>query len=224
MSDKDETTMEPAGTESSSTSAPEAMDELTLLKQRADILGIAYHPNIGVEKLRAKVQEKLDSTPQPQATVPNLHPEELESIEAYEAIADETTFTPGQRETAGQIKMKRRQQALKLVRVRVVNMNPLKAGIPGDIFSVGNSEIGFVKKFVPYNCDAGYHVPQIILDYMREKKFMSHYEVKVGNKKIKRNKLVPELAIEIMPPLTDEELMELKQRQLMASGQVTDKR
>jgi hypothetical protein len=118
--------------------------------------------------------------------------------------------------------MKRRQAALRLVRVRVTNMNPLKSGVPGDIFSVGNSEIGFIKKFVPYNCATGYHIPQIILDHLRERQYMTHYDVKIGNKTVTKNKLVPEMAIEVLPPLTAEEFQELKQRQLMAAGKSSD--
>ena len=33
----------------------EESDELTLLKERADLMGIKYHPSIGVDKLREKV-------------------------------------------------------------------------------------------------------------------------------------------------------------------------
>jgi hypothetical protein len=34
-------------------------DELTTLKERADLMGITYHPSIGLEKLRAKVNEAI---------------------------------------------------------------------------------------------------------------------------------------------------------------------
>ena len=35
------------------------MDELELLKQRADTLGIKYSPNIGVDTLKQKIEDKL---------------------------------------------------------------------------------------------------------------------------------------------------------------------
>jgi len=193
----------------------EPMDELALLKQRADRMGIAYHPNIGIEKLKTKIEEKKEGI----VSAKNEYAgEEAATIQAYEDVVDGDTFTQGRRETPAQINMRKRQEALRLVRIRVTNMNPLKSNMRGEIYSVGNSQIGFIKKFVPFNCDAGYHVPQIILTHMQNKKFMTHFEVKIGNKKIKKNKLVPELAIEIMPPLTAEELQELKQRQLMAAA------
>ena len=194
---------------------PEPVDELALLKQRADLMGITYHPNIGVEKLKAKIEEKKEAVFSIQTEFAG---EEAATIQAAQDAADGDIFTQGKKETIAQINMKKRQEALRLVRIRVTNMNPLKSNMRGEIYSVGNSQIGFVKKFVPFNCDAGYHVPQIILTHMKEKKFMTHFEVKIGNKKIKKNKLVPELAIEILPPLTAEELQELKQRQLMAAA------
>ena len=39
----------------------EMPDELTSLKQRADLLGLSYHPSIGLEKLRDKVNAALSS-------------------------------------------------------------------------------------------------------------------------------------------------------------------
>ena len=35
------------------------MDELELLKQRADTLGIKYSPNIGIDALKQKIEDKL---------------------------------------------------------------------------------------------------------------------------------------------------------------------
>ena len=223
MSEKEELSQEQEGKDET-IGAAEPVDELALLKTRADTMGIKYHPNIGIAKLKAAIEDKKAAPVEPVATTAAVTPvsaeacEELETIAAYEEVRDGDVFTPGLRETPAQLNMKRRQEALRLVRVRVTNMNPLKGNLKGDIFSVGNSQIGFIKKFVPYNAEAGWHVPQIILTHMQDKKYMSHYEVKIGNKKIKKHRLVPELAIEILPPLTVEELQELKQRQLMASG------
>ena len=43
----------------------EMEDELTLLKERADMMGVKYHPSIGLEKLKEKVNEKL-APPKPE--------------------------------------------------------------------------------------------------------------------------------------------------------------
>jgi hypothetical protein len=180
-------------------------------------MGIKYHPNIGAKKLAALIEEKKEA-PTKSSETDEYADEELDTIVAAEEMANADTFTPMVKQTAAQLAAKRKQDALRLVRIRVTNMNPLKGNLKGEIFSVGNSQLGFIKKFVPYNAEQGWHVPQIILSHMQEKKYMSHFEVKVGNKKIKKHRLVPELAIEILPPLTAQELQDLKQRQLMAAA------
>jgi hypothetical protein len=210
----------------------EQPNELDLLKQRADTMGIAYHPSIGLDKLKAKVQAKLDgepdpsnqSDPEPMADPegPEYGIEEAQTIDEAQAAAALNTFTPGVKETAAQHAAKRKQEATRLVRVRVTCMNPLKGNVKGEIIAVGNGKIGFLKKFVPFNAEQGWHIPNIILTHLKQKKFMSHYTVKDPRtgRDVKRNKLIPEFAIEIMPPLTEKQLTELKQRQLMAGGSV----
>lgn len=197
----------------------EPMDELALLKERATLMGIRFSPNIGIDTLKARIEEKKASPQTSESSESSSYArEEYASIEAAQQAAAGAYVEPKTQPSAHQQRMARRDKALKLVRVRIANMNPLNSNLKGDIFSAGNAELGMIKKFVPFNAEQGWHVPQIILDVIRNKKFMTHYEVKVGNKKIKRNKLVPEYSIEILPPLTLEELEALKQRQLMAEG------
>jgi len=194
----------------------ETPDELELLKERADIMGITYHPSIGIEKLKAKIEERTTKQEDP---LNEYAKEQLATIEDAERSAKGAVVSAKAAPTPQQLKMERRNKALRLIRIRITSMNPLKNNMKGEIFSAGNSEIGMVKKYVPFNAEAGWHVPNIILNVIKNKKFMTHYEVKQGNKRIMRHKLVPEYAIEIMPPLTPKELQELKQRQLMAQGQ-----
>lgn len=197
----------------------EPMDELSLLKERATLMGIRFSPNIGIDTLKARIEEKMASPQTREFSESSSYAqEEYASIEAAQQAAAGAKVEPKAQPSAHQQRMARRDKALKLVRIRVANMNPLNSNLKGDIFSAGNSELGMIKKFVPFNAEQGWHVPQIILDVIRNKKFMTHYEVKIGNKKVKRNKLVPEYSVEILPPLTPEELEALKQRQLMAEG------
>jgi len=196
----------------------EKPDEFALLKERATLMGIKYSPNIGLDKLKAKITEKLSP---PVEADPNSEyaGEEYDSIIAAEVTAAGKQVAPKAAPTPLQQKMARRDKALQLVRVRVVSMNPTSSNLKGELVSSGNSELGMIKKFVPFNAEHGWHIPQILLKVLQNKKFMTFYEVKIGNKRIKRHKLVPEYSIEIMPPLTPEELDALKQRQLMAQGQ-----
>ena len=45
------------------------LNELDLLKQQADTLGISYHPSIGVDKLREKVAERMQNASENRTTV-----------------------------------------------------------------------------------------------------------------------------------------------------------
>jgi hypothetical protein len=189
----------------------EVIDELAMLKQRADVMGIKYHPNIKLEALKSKVADKMEGVTDDYAD------EEAETIATSVEVMRANVFTPLVRETPAQLKAKRKQDCLRLVRIRVACMNPVKANMKGDIFSVGNSEIGMIKKFVPFNAEQGWHVPNMILQEMRNKKFVSHYDVKIGNKVVTKNKLIPEYSIEILDPLTPEELKDLANRQLMSN-------
>jgi hypothetical protein len=189
----------------------EQPDELGLLKERADLMGITYHPNIGIEKLKAKIEEKTKGV-QP---LDEYAEEEAETIRTAAQV--EKDYDGSRPMTKQQLKAKKRREQLRLVRIRVANMNPIKAALKGEILSVGNADIGFVKKFIPFNAEQGWHVPQIILTQLQAKKFMTHYEVKMGNKRVKKHKLIPEYSIEILPPLTAKELEALRQRQIIAN-------
>ena len=171
--------------------------EIELLRQVAATMGLKHHPAMGVTKLKALIEE---------------------AKEAKEGVDEKVATKPatGKKVTAG--KATRRKEALKLIRIRISDMNPINANLKGALFSVGNSELGFIKKMVPFNAEEGFHVPSILVEQIRNKKFVSHFEVKINGKMVNRHKLIPQYAIEIMPPLTPKELQELKQRQIIASG------
>jgi hypothetical protein len=172
-------------------------DELTTLKARADLLGITYHPSIGLEKLREKINAAT-SDEVPQANAGQASPQE---------------------ENVNQKRARLKKEALELVRIRVTCMNPAKAEWEGEIFTVGNSAIGSVTKYVPFNADAGWHVPRIIYQQLAERQCQIFTTVtdSRGNKS-RKGKLIREFAIEVMPPLTPAELHELAQRQAMAKA------
>ena len=110
-------------------------------------------------------------------------------------------------------------EAARLVRCRITCMNPHKKNWTGEIISVGSSKMGTFKKFVPYNSDEPYHVPKAIFDYMKERKCRIGTTTKMANgQEVNRYKLINEFALEVLPPLTNEELDDLKRRQAMAKG------
>lgn len=173
-------------------------DELTVLKKRATLLGITYGPNTGLETLKKKIQDHLAESETP--------------VKAEEKPLSE-------RQLANQAKLQARREANKLIRVNVTCMNPNKKHLEGDIFTVSNSVVGTVRKYVKFDTEDGYHVPAIILQAMREKQCQIFVPHRTENgHKTSKGKLIKEYAIEVLPPLTEEELAELARRQAMAGS------
>jgi hypothetical protein len=192
-------------------------DELTTLKERADLMGIPYHPNIGVDKLRAKVAAAIDGTPQPTEPVEPIEPEDAADIMLV-------TGAPNQRpvaaavveETPNQRRLRLKKDATALVRIKLSCMNPAKKEWEGEIFTAGNSLIGSVKKFVPFNADEGWHVPRIIFNVIRDRMCQVFITIKdaKGNS-VRKGKLIREFNVEVLPNLTEVELAELATQQAM---------
>lgn len=170
-------------------------DELSALKARADQMGISYHPSIGLEKLREKINAQLSGESEPAAEAP---------------VGEETL---------GQRRARIRAEAIKKVRVRITCMNPIKKEWEGEIFTVSNAVVGTVKEYVPFNADDGWHVTQMVLNQIQQRKCQVFHTVKNDRGfKQREGKLIKEFAVEILPPLTEQELRELGQRQAMAAG------
>ena len=176
------------------------LDELTLLKQRAQTLGIKFHPSIGLESLRSKVSAALTG-------------------EDAEEAAEEPVPEAPAAESRIQMRDRLRKEASALVRVRVTCMNPNKKEWKGEIFTASNSIVGTFRKYVQFNTEEGWHVPQIILNMIKARQFQTFYTIK--NERgvaVRKGKLVPEFAVEVLPPLTEKELLELSRRQALAGG------
>jgi hypothetical protein len=196
-------------------------DELTTLKARADMLGISYHPSIGLEKLRAKVNAAVSSEG---PVEDEAQKEEDEASEDKSADPEMTApppppAAPAKVETEAEKRIRLKLEASALVRIRVTCMNPAKSEWEGEIFTVGNAGVGSFKKYVPFNSDEGWHVPKIMFDHLKERQCQVFTTVKDerGNK-VRRGKLIREFAIEVLPPLSKEELSELARRQAMSQA------
>lgn len=178
-------------------------DELAMLKARADMLGITYHPSIGVEKLRDKINVALaedDNTPE---TPPN----------PPVAVAAAEPETPAQK------RKRMKLEATALVRIRLTCMNPAKREWDGEIITVGNALVGTLSKFVPFNAEEGWHVPKMMYEFLKERQCQIFVAKKTKNGvTIREGKLIKEFAIEVLPALTQRELHDLAQRQAMAAG------
>lgn len=170
-------------------------EELNQLKQQADTMGIKYHPSIGVDALRDKISDHLNDTPknEPNVAKPPVNEAKLKNDRLN----------------------RKRRDAAKLIRISLTCMNPNKKDWDGEIITAGNSTVGFFKKFVPYNAqEAGYHVPNIIYKALLERQCPIYVSTKLANgMKSRKQKLIKEYAIELLDPLNDKELADLKKVQ-----------
>ena len=167
--------------------------ELEALKERADVLGIKYHPSISLDKLKEKVNNALEPSTEESYIEGILPDDELIPIE----------------ETQIQKQNRLRKEAGKLVRIRVTCMNPSKKEWRGEIITAANSIVPEVSKYVPFGIDDGWHVPKIILNAMKERMYTQHYTTKIDGKLVHKQRQAKEFAIEVLPPLTQQELQAL---------------
>jgi hypothetical protein len=99
-------------------------------------------------------------------------------------------------------------------------MNPAKKEWPGEFASVGSARLGTWKKFIPFNTQEPYHIPKIIFDMLSEKKCTIWHTEKDGRgSSVRKGRLVNEYALEVLDPLTPDELSELARRQSLQAGQ-----
>lgn len=172
-------------------------DELALLKKQADTLGVSYKGNIGIEALKARIQEKLGTG------------------------EEEVEVAPVKRKSLVQAM---RDKHMRLVRCRISNMNPAKASIPGEILTVANRFIGKVAKFVPYRgYDDGYHLPACLYEAIKDREYLRIVKIKdkVTGREYDKAEMVKEFAIALLPDLTPAELAKLAADQ-RARGGVSD--
>ena len=190
---------------------PEGYDELEVLKNRCDMLGIKYHPNSGAAKLRAKLDAHNSKDAQ------GLQGNDISSLQKErKAGRGYLTHAEYVTETAQQ----KKKDIAKLVRVRITCMNPNKSEWEGEIFSVGSAKMGTFKKYVPFNAEDGWHIPHIMFEAIKERKYTQFYNARgPRGEKSRKGKLMPEFSVEVLEPLTEAELKELAQRQMMREGQ-----
>lgn len=191
-------------------------DELTMLKQRATLMGIKFSNNIGVESLKARIQEQLNGEAKDQ--------ESNEEVQDEDAPVVETSPIPEptKKETQAEFRARLRKDAKKLVRIRITCLDPKKANLPGEILTVANEYIGTVRRYVPYGekTDNGWHVEQVLYDFLKGRKFLQIKQIKGQNGKPDTQtwEWVREFAIEVLDPLTPAELAKLRATQAAAGG------
>lgn len=191
-------------------------DELTILKQRAKMMGINFSNNIGLESLRAKIAEAQAGESQEStdaAATPKANPLEAAVTQAPVAV-------PVKAKTLRQQIV---EENMRLIRLRIVNLDPKKKDLPGEFFTVANEYLGTVTKFIPYGevTDGGYHVPYCLYKMLRDKKFLS---IRTKNDRNNSNQIkveqrwAAEFSLDILEPLTPDEIRKLASAQTAAGN------
>lgn len=178
------------------------LDPLALLQNRAQLLGVAYDEGDDVDTLRQKIKDAVEG-----------------KVPVASAPAPQQSLTKAQKMAAKRQQMYLEQ--MRLVRLRITNLNPTKADLTGEIFSFSNKYLGTVRRFVPYGeaTDNGWHLPWCIYQELLAREFVQ-LNVRSGPKgESKPNpRWVKEFALEVMTPLTAEELRVLANKQAAAAG------
>lgn len=182
-----------------------ALMELSLLKSRAKLMGITFSNNIGLDALKEKIEKKMAG-------------------EADDAVSDETVIAPNPLEPEVRPMSLRdiiAQDAMKLVRLRITNLDPKKKDLPGEVFTLANEYLGTVRKYIPYGevTEDGYHVPNCIYERLKARMFQNIRSVKERNGHIRvETNWVREFSLEVLPPLTEKELKQLATAQQAAAN------
>lgn len=188
-------------------------DELSMLKARASLMGIAFSNNIGLDALKQKIAEKVSG--ETAAAAAQAEPEEDD--EPVDERSPVQLAKP-----APTLRQRLLQDNMRLIRVRITCLDPKKKDLPGEIITVANRYIGTVRKFVPFGevTEGGYHIPYVIFKMLKKRKFLN---IRVrpnpkGGQDIVESKYVPEFAIEELPQLTGIELERLARAQIAAGS------
>lgn len=209
-------------------------NDIESLRVRADELGITYSGNTGVPTLQRKIDTFLKTNHDPAVSSLLGDNEPLPEIIKQPKVKAPPTLAELQMMNVQDIDPKNqalvrqvvRAKALVLRRVKIVNLDPADAEIFGSIITVMNKYTGKVSKFIPFGDESenGYHVPQIILNHLRDQKFVMRKQNKNAQFGVKTYKTtyVSKFAITILPDLTPDELKNLADRQAASGAIGTD--
>ena len=170
--------------------------ELEQLKDRATLMGIKFSSQIGAKALAKKIQKKLDGESDDE---PEVQPVATPNVDLSRVVTPSAVV--------------KRKEASRLVLCRITCMNPNKKEWEGEIISVGNSYIGTFKKYVRFNSEKGWYIPQIIFDVLKARKCQIFQTVTRNGQKVREGKLINEFAIEQLPLPTRDELTAMANKQ-----------
>ena len=196
------------------------------LKAFADSLEIEYPINVNRAALDKAITAKCRETGTEQLVEDFLAAYNTDTPESGDMTVEEmiaATVLPEIKEKVTKDvdpSTKLKQEAMALVRFKLVCNDPSKSAIQGEMYSVSNRYIGSVKRFIPYSQefygDKGWHAERCIMNQLKSKMFHRKRTVSSqGGVKVPRTELekLPMFTITELPPLTQEELKLLAKEQ-----------
>lgn len=192
------------------------------MKNRAKTLGVKFHPSIKADSLSVKIRDHIDKQARSskiisdeQVTDNAVNASQTNKI-VEEKINELDDNDADQAELKA--KLRARQEATKMVRIIISSMDPSRSEHKGELISVGNSVIGNITKFIPYETE--WHVENIVYLALKEKKYRQTVRKKEGQGRITQSsRLVQALSIQLLAPLTEAELKELKRQQALLDSE-----
>lgn len=203
-----------------------AMESIEELRDAATSLELKYSGNTGIDTLRTKILTYLNETSTQEIDFGG-HDEEIEiapplqkekMVTTAQLIAMDASLEKNPNVRRQII----RAQALRLMRVKITNLDPNDSVLSGAIISVQSKYTGKVAKYVPFGEESenGYHIPKIIYDHLKTQKFVLRKEVKGGRFGVKTYKttMVNKFLIEDLDPLSRSDIQELASHQRAAQS------
>lgn len=173
---------------------PKAMNEdegyRAELLARAALIGLTVHPNAKNDTIAAKIAAFLKADPS-------------KTEGENESLKEEPVLSKAEKEI---------HPSKRLSRVIITCNDPQKADQSGDIISVSNGVVGNMKFYFHFN--KPWHVPEIVLDTLKEAKLFLHASRKDGREIITRE--VPRYNIQYLPALTEKERNRIHDKQTAA--------
>lgn len=224
-------------------------DDKDVLRDIATKLEITFSGNTGPQKLKEKIMEACMEVDEPedepemeeapmdpvsQALAAHIESKDKDDDVHVKAVEQKYSVAEMMEMDAAQVKddkLRRnviRTQALRQIRVRITNLDPDDAAVPGSMVTCYSKYTGKVSKYIPFGeeNEHGYHIPKIIFDDLKARKFAVRKEVKKRGSSfgVKEYKTVwtNKFSIEELPPLTKAQLAGLAAKQA-ASGSIDRK-
>ena len=214
-------------TDEEATPVPDEKTVREMLMTRARLMGIVFSNNIGTDTLRERVNAKMDGEPDPTVETDDDEIVEEEVVDEPAVVeAAQAAINPLSGELVNAPKKTQRQkiwdEQMKLVRVRITCMDPKKKDLHGEVLTVANEFLGTVRKFVPFgeSTEEGFHLPFVLYTMLDERRFLNIRVRKDPRTKreIVESNYAKEFAIEVLPPLTKDELNRLAIAQAAAGS------